>query len=91
MLSERVQRQIDRLLDEAEQAMAAGEWELVRLRCEAALALDPDNANARFSTSTPRCARPLRLRSHGRSRQVRPPVRLRPPPPSTRPAEGVAG
>jgi len=47
MPSERVQRQIDRLLDEAESAMAGGEWETVRLRAEAVLALDADNDDAR--------------------------------------------
>jgi len=47
MASERIQRQIDRLLDDAEQAMAAGDWETVRLRCEAALSLDAENVDAR--------------------------------------------
>ena len=47
MASERIQRQIDRLLDDAEQAMAAGEWETVRLRCEAALSLDAESVDAR--------------------------------------------
>src|SRR5438132_6980 len=46
MPSERVQRQIDRLLDEAEQAMADGAWETVRLCCDAVLALDAANADA---------------------------------------------
>jgi len=46
MPSERVVRQIERFLDEAEQAMAAGDWPLVRTRAEDALALDPDNADA---------------------------------------------
>ncbi|MHB8574028.1 MAG: protein kinase domain-containing protein [Dehalococcoidia bacterium] len=46
MPSERVQRQIDRLLDQAEEAMAAGEWETVRLRCEAVLTLDAGNPDA---------------------------------------------
>ena len=48
MPSPRVQQQIDRLLDEAEQAMATTDWVTVRQRCEAALALDPDNEDARF-------------------------------------------
>ncbi|MEZ4552302.1 MAG: protein kinase [Dehalococcoidia bacterium] len=47
MPSERVQRQIDRLLDEAERAMVATDWVTVRQRCEAALALDPANGDAR--------------------------------------------
>ena len=47
MPSERVQRQIDRLLDEAEQALTARDWERVRVLVEDALRLDPDNADAR--------------------------------------------
>ncbi|MHB8575851.1 MAG: serine/threonine-protein kinase, partial [Dehalococcoidia bacterium] len=46
MPTARIQRQIDRLLDEAEQAMAAGNWEVVCLRCEAVLTLDADNGDA---------------------------------------------
>jgi hypothetical protein len=46
MTSERVQRQIDRLLDEAEAALAAGDWQTVQTRAEAVLRLDPDNADA---------------------------------------------
>ena len=48
MPSPRVQQQIDRLLDEAEQAMADTDWVVVRKRCEAALALDPQNEDAQF-------------------------------------------
>jgi predicted ATPase/class 3 adenylate cyclase len=47
MPSERVQRQIDRLLDEAEAAIARLDWEAVRNRSSAVLALDPGNADAR--------------------------------------------
>ncbi len=46
MTSERVQRQIDRLLDAAEQALAANEWAVVRARCRAALALHPGDEDA---------------------------------------------
>ena len=46
MASERVQRQIDRLLDEAEDALAQFDWEAVRRRAEAVLALDPENTDA---------------------------------------------
>ncbi|HVO25099.1 MAG TPA: protein kinase, partial [Candidatus Margulisiibacteriota bacterium] len=47
MPSERVQRQIDRLLDEAEAAIARLDWQAVRERSNAVLALDPQNADAR--------------------------------------------
>ncbi len=46
MPSERVQRQIDRLLDEAEQAMGLLEWQIVRQRVGAVFALDPENEDA---------------------------------------------
>jgi len=46
MPSERVQRQIDRFLDEAEAAMARSDWTTVRDRAKNALALDPENADA---------------------------------------------
>lgn len=46
MPSERIQRQIDRLLDEAEAALAQLDWATVRARAEAALALDPENGDA---------------------------------------------
>jgi hypothetical protein len=44
--SERVQRQIDRLLDEAEQAVSTLDWALVRDKSQTALAFDPDSADA---------------------------------------------
>src|SRR5437867_11462528 len=47
MPSERVQRQIDGLLDEAEAAVRALDWQAVRNRADAVLALDPENADAR--------------------------------------------
>ena len=46
MPSERVQRQIDRLFDQAEEAIERGAWELVRSRAEAVLRLDPGNQDA---------------------------------------------
>lgn len=46
MTSERVQRQIDRFLDEAEEAMGVSDWARVRDRSENALRLDPENADA---------------------------------------------
>jgi len=47
MPSERVQRQIDRLLDEAEAALEANDWEAVKARSEAVLRLDPANEDAK--------------------------------------------
>ena len=47
MVSERIQRQIDRFLDEAEEAVAQGDWNVVSDRSNKVLALDPDNADAR--------------------------------------------
>lgn len=46
MASERVQRQIDRFLDNAEAAMAQFDWETVRHCAQAVLAISPDNSDA---------------------------------------------
>ena len=46
MLSERVQRQVDALLDEAEAAIKQSDWGLVRDRAQNALDLDPGNRDA---------------------------------------------
>ncbi|MBI2886001.1 MAG: serine/threonine protein kinase, partial [Chloroflexi bacterium] len=46
MPSERIQRQIDRFLDEADQAMAQSDWARVGDRADNVLALDPENADA---------------------------------------------
>jgi len=46
MLSDRVQRQIDRLLDQAEKAIKLRQWEELRAICEVVLNLDPDNSDA---------------------------------------------
>ena len=43
MASERFQRQIDRLLDEAEEALSRFDWERVRQCAQAVLAIDPEN------------------------------------------------
>jgi len=45
-LTERQQRQIDRLLDDIEAALERREWERVEEQCEVVLALDPENADA---------------------------------------------
>ena len=46
MPSERVQRQIERLLDQAEAALALRDWAAVRAAAEDALRLDPGNQDA---------------------------------------------
>jgi hypothetical protein len=46
MLSDRIQRHIDRLLDEADEAIALRQWEDLRATCETLLSLDPDNSDA---------------------------------------------
>src|SRR5436309_129247 len=56
MPSERVLRRIETLLDEADQAIAASEWERVRDRANNVLALDPDNVDARDLLSAARRA-----------------------------------
>ena len=46
MPSERVQRQIDALLDRAEQAVSNMDWDAVRETCDAVLRLDHENEDA---------------------------------------------
>ena len=48
MATERIQRHIDRLLTEAETAVAESDWGLVRQRARQVLALDPENRDAAF-------------------------------------------
>ena len=45
MPSERLQRRIEALLDEADTAMASGDWATVQARARSVLAADPDNAD----------------------------------------------
>ena len=45
MVSERMQRQIDRMLDEAEEALSTNDWQVVRQRAQAVLAIEPGNAD----------------------------------------------
>ncbi|MEZ4503460.1 MAG: protein kinase [Dehalococcoidia bacterium] len=47
MPSERIQRRIDALLDEVEEAAQALQWERVRELCDGVLRLDPDNEDAK--------------------------------------------
>ena len=46
MASDRIQRRIDQLLDEADEAVTALNWDVVRDRAEAVLAFDPENPDA---------------------------------------------
>ena len=46
MLSERLQRRIETMLDEADAAIGESDWGLVRRRASEVLALDPDNTEA---------------------------------------------
>ena len=46
MVSERIQRQIDRLLDQADDALTRFDWDSVRQCAEAVLAYDPENEDA---------------------------------------------
>ena len=46
MASERIQRRIDRLLDQAEEAMDQLNWDSVRDCAQAVLGLDPQNNDA---------------------------------------------
>jgi len=46
MATERIQRRIDSLLDEADEAFAQGHWEVVQDRSQKVLALTPDNPDA---------------------------------------------
>ncbi len=46
MASERIQRRIDILLDEADEAFAQRDWETVQQRAQDTLALDPENQDA---------------------------------------------
>jgi len=46
MPSERIQRQIDRLLDEAEEALSAGDWPLGQTLLRRVLARDPESSDA---------------------------------------------
>jgi len=46
MASERTQRRIDSLLDEAEEAISQLDWQVVQSRAQAVIALDPANPDA---------------------------------------------
>ena len=46
MASERLQRQIERLLDEADEAISQEDWSTVASRARAVLRIDPGNGDA---------------------------------------------
>ena len=46
MPSERVQRRIEKMLDEADDAMDRSDWDVVHRRATEVLALDPENEEA---------------------------------------------
>ena len=46
MASDRIQRRLERLLDQAEEAMDRSDWESVREHAKVALGLDPESADA---------------------------------------------
>ncbi|MFB3120035.1 MAG: hypothetical protein ACE1Y2_05850, partial [Stenotrophomonas maltophilia] len=45
MVSERFQQRVERLLEEADQAIARYDWEAVRQAAQAVLAIDPENSD----------------------------------------------
>ena len=69
MASERVQRRIERLLDQAEEAIDRSDWESLRGYAQAILGLDADNKDAiAFLTSPDRLAnREMRVLAKGGS------------------------
>ena len=46
MVSERTRRRIERLLDEADEAIASGDWSLAQRRAQDVLAFDPESQEA---------------------------------------------
>src|SRR5437764_985945 len=76
MPSERIQRRIERMLDEADEAVGHKDWVAVHENAQAVLALDPDNADARtYLAAVERAQAPD----------------FEPPPPSPPPAQRVTG
>ena len=78
MPSERIQRRIDQLLDQADAALGSEEWGRVAALCGQVLALDPANSDA-APTSRPRRRALQRLRqllplSHRSHRHCQPPL-----------------
>ena len=79
MASERFQRRIERLLDEADEAISQFDWERVRQCAQAVLAIDPGNADGlTFLTTAERAHGLGRLRVRGglRARPMAEPSKL---------------
>ncbi len=55
-MSDRIQRRIERLLDEADEAVTRMDWQVVRDRATTVLALDPDNSDAQTFLAALRAA-----------------------------------
>ncbi len=79
MASERLQRQIERLLDEAEEAISRFDWDALLQRSQAVLAMDPENRDALAFLATAERA----LATSG-------PASTRPSPTSPQPASAPA-
>ena len=77
MASERLQRHIDRLLDEADEAIAQSHWDVVRDRAKDILAIDPQNSEGLVFLAAAKRA----LGASGPSPSAQAP----PPPPSPAP------
>ena len=85
MASERIQRQIDRLLNEADEAVLRSDWALARDRAQNVLAFDPENSDARaYLTAADRALgaslHPLQ-KQPSRQKPHQPPPRILSPPP----------
>jgi hypothetical protein len=80
MVSERTQRRIDSLLDEAEEAIAQLDWQLVQSRAQAVLALDPDNPDAiNYQAAADRALGGTAQRPNGFPTTATPPAIATPP------------
>lgn len=92
MVSERIRRQIDRLLNDAEEAVARFDWGSVRPRAEAVLQFDPKKATPSVYWLLPIEARAI---TGEFKRPAMPPIRpgpqTTPPPPSRTAERPVAG
>jgi eukaryotic-like serine/threonine-protein kinase len=89
MPSERIQRRIDALLDEADAAIASGEWPRARDRALDVLALDGANDDARsfLSAAEKRLGQPESVQVQ----PAQPPLPIAPSPPRPLPASFASG